>query len=98
MNSPPHHTHSLTSLFFSALDCSAAEPEPYFWFRWARMAAWTDGSLAWNTHTVQLVSGAETVQSDEEVKLKLTLDTMVGLHCLRVKGSICWFLEFCPSA
>lgn len=28
----------------------------------------------------------------------LTLDTIVGLHCLRVKGSICWFLAFCPSA
>lgn len=22
----------------------------------------------------------------------------MGLHCLRVKGSICWFLAFCPSA
>lgn len=28
----------------------------------------------------------------------LTFETMVGLHCLRVNGSICWFLAFCPSA
>lgn len=37
----------LTCLFFSALGGSDPDPEPYFWFRWARMAAWTDGSLAW---------------------------------------------------
>lgn len=36
----------LTSLFFSGLELSGVEPEPYFWFRWARIAAWTDGSLA----------------------------------------------------
>lgn len=37
----------------------------------------------------------ENVRNDQR---NLTLDTMVGLHCLRVKGSICWFLAFCPSA
>lgn len=35
-----------------------------------------------------------TAISQKNLKVFLTLDTMVGLHCRLVKGSICWFFEF----